>query len=261
MSENYDIFRRFLESGTKNFIQSAYDQFAEENAKFREKAGLKTIIVREAIGECCSWCSDLAGTYYGYEDAPDEIFARHKDCNCVVSVRTEKGKWQDAHTKKEYNSYRENRIARAEEMSMTSKEMQRRRIGSQGQEIIDQPTYNKLTKKFEKNDGIIIRGEAAEKHLQGRAYASYVRGGNIAFIRDEATVSDVLEEMFHAEQDRKNVFSNLAEKEMELRREIQAQEYLLSQTEKYKIPISEVEVTKKNLKDYRIKLEQYLLEK
>ena len=260
MSEAFEKFRRLLDSGVRNLSQSFYDHYVEANAKFRSKAGLKVTIVRETLGECCDWCSDLAGIY-SYENAPDEIYARHRDCNCIVSTKTEKGTWQDAWNKKEYNTYRENRIARAEEMSMSSKEMLRRKIGSQGQEIIDQPTYNKLTKKFLKNDGIIIRGEEAEKHLEGRAYASYIRGGNIAFIRDEATVSDVLEEMYHAEQDRKNVFGNLAEKEMELRREIQAQEYLLSQTEKYKIPISEIEVTKNNLKDYRIKLEQYLLEK
>lgn len=260
MGQKFDEAMRLLDSGVRNIVQSSYDDFCKKNTEFRAKAGLEVVIIREALGECCSWCSDLEGVYT-YDTAPDDVYARHRECNCVVSTRTKKGTFQDAWSKKEYNTYRENRIAWAEEMSMSSKEMQRRKIGSQGQEIIDQPTYNKLTKKFLKNDGIIIRGEAAEKHLEGRAYASYVRGGNITFIKDEATVSDVLEEMFHAEQDRKNVFGNLAEREMVLRREIQAQEYLLSQTEKYKIPVSEIEVTKKNLKDYRIELEQYLLGK
>ena len=39
-----------------------------------------------------------------------------------------------------------------------------RRIGSNGQQIIDVPTYNKLTKEFRANGGIIIRGKEAEEH-------------------------------------------------------------------------------------------------
>lgn len=108
-------FENLLDSGIRNIVQSFHDSFVETNAKFRAKAGLKVTIVRESIGECCSWCSDLAGTY-SYDNAPKDIYARHLNCCCVVSTKTEKGTWQDAHTKKEYNSYRENRIARAEEI-------------------------------------------------------------------------------------------------------------------------------------------------
>lgn len=110
------------------------------------------------------------------------------------------------------------------------------------------------------NDGgIIIRGEDAARHLEGQgAYASYMEGGKIAFIRDDATVSDVLEEMYHAEQDRKKMFSALPDKELILCREIDAQHYLLSVAKKYKIPIEETEVTRKNLAKYEELLKQYL---
>ncbi|MCD8008150.1 MAG: phage head morphogenesis protein [Clostridiales bacterium] len=72
-------------------------------------------------------------------------------------------------------------------------EMTRRKIGEQGQEIIDKATYNKLTRKFVKNGGVIIRGEEAKRHLESvGAYASYITGADAAFIRNDATVSDVL---------------------------------------------------------------------
>ncbi len=141
-------------------------------------------------------------------------------------------------------------------------EQHRRRIGEQGQEIIDKATYNKLTKEFIKQDGVIIRGEDARRHLEMQgAYASYMAGANVAFIRDDATVSDVLEEMYHAKQDRQKLFSEYPSNEALIRREIEAQKYLLSVSEKYKIPVEETEVTKNNLTMYQEQLEEYLKKK
>ena len=132
-----------------------------------------------------------------------------------------------------------------------AEEMQRRRIGAQGQEIIDKPTYNKLTRRFLKNGGIIIRGEDAARHLKGvGAYASYITGANIAFIRDDATVSDVLEEMYHALQDRRNMYGDVITEEVVTKREIDTQRYLLSVAERYKIPKEQAEITRRNLRLY-----------
>ena len=136
-----------------------------------------------------------------------------------------------------------------------------RRIGSNGQQIIDEPTYNKLTNDFKKNGGIIIRGSQAEEHLKtSHAYASYLTSFNTAIISDEATISDVLEEMYHAKQDRLNMFGSVVDKEVYLRREIDAQKYMLGLIDKYKIPYDEVETTQKNLKHYEEELEKYLKE-
>lgn len=96
--------------------------------------------------------------------------------------------------------------------------------GTQGQQIIDKATYSKLVKEFLNDGGIIIRGEEADRFLEKqRAYASYLVGSKIAFIRDGATVSDVLEEMYHAKQDRRGDYNNLIFDEMILSREIDAQ--------------------------------------
>ena len=127
----------------------------------------------------------------------------------------------------------------------------RRKIAADGHEIIDQPTYNKLTKKFLRNGGVIIRGEEAEKHLQKvGAYASYIPGIEVAFIRDDARVSDVIEEMYHAKQNRSNMFGPLDEPLTLLKREIDAQKYLIKVQYKYKIPIKETNTTKQNLAYY-----------
>lgn len=134
-----------------------------------------------------------------------------------------------------------------------------RRLGSQGQQIIDKPTYKKITKAFLKRGGIIISGDEAKEHLKNvHAYAAYLPSFNTAFISDEATVSEVIEEMYHAEQDFKRMYGEFADEEVVLRREIDAQKYLLSLTEKYKIPKEEVELTKYNLSKYEKDLEEYL---
>ena len=128
--------------------------------------------------------------------------------------------------------------------------------------MIDQPTYQKRTKDFLRRGGVIIRGEDAKRHSDASgAYASYVTGGNFAFIRDDATVSDVLEEMYHAEQDRKHKFSEYPEREIILRREIGAQKCLLSVSKRYKISLEEIKVTTENLKRYERILEEILREK
>lgn len=163
------------------------------------------------------------------------------------------GKW-----KKKVDIRGESGIIKPKEM-FRKKNGIHRRIGVNGQQIIDKPTYNKLTKQFIKQGGVIIRGEQAVKHLANtHSYAAYLPSLNAAVISDEATVSDVLEEMYHAKQDRCNMFGSVLTEEVLCRREIDAQYYLLSLTERYKIPESEVELTKKNLEYYKFQLKNLL---
>ena len=133
-------------------------------------------------------------------------------------------------------------------------EQLRRYVADDGHEIIDQPTYNKLTKPFINSGGTIIRGEEADRYLEGRGNAAYIAGGNIAFIKDDATVSDVLEEMYHAKQERRGDYAGMGIEEMMLRREIDAQKYLLRSIKRYKIPPTETAATKKILELYKKQL-------
>lgn len=136
--------------------------------------------------------------------------------------------------------------------------MLRRYRAEDGHEIIDKATYSKVTDSFLHAGGVIIRGEEAESHLaKVGGSASYIAGSNIAIIRDDATVSDVLEEMYHAYQDRVRMFGAVSEgKDVTTKREIDAQKYLLSVAKKYKIPVEETEVTKRNLAMYERVLEE-----
>lgn len=126
-----------------------------------------------------------------------------------------------------------------------------------GIEIIDEPTYNKLIRKVKHNGGVIIRGTSeVEEHLSKNGSTAACIGDVLLF-SEKATVSDVLEETYHFEQNIKKMNHNKPAKERLLLNEIDAQKYLLSVSDKYHIPASELEVTKKNLADYEKALEEY----
>ena len=220
-------------------------------------------------GDTCAFCITLAsrGWQYMSKKALKNGHAEHihANCDCQYAIRFDGKSEVEGYDPDKYLEMYENAEGTTSQEKINSMrramnaENYRRKIGSQGQEIIDKATYSKLTKPFLKNGGVVIRGKEAEKHLEKQgAYASYVVGANAAFIRDDATVSDVAEEMFHAKQDRKKIYSEYSVSEMLTRREIDAQNYLLSVTEKYKIPISEVETTKKNLAYYEEELSRIL---
>lgn len=108
-------YENLLESGSGNIVQSFYDNFLKSNADFRSKAGFKMTVIRESIGKCCDWCQSLVGTY-DYDSRPSDIYARHKNCTCVVVTKTERGTYQDAWSRKEYGSQRDARIARIDKI-------------------------------------------------------------------------------------------------------------------------------------------------
>lgn len=93
----------------ENCIMRFYDDFVEVNVEERAKAGLRQIIIREAMGTCCDWCSKLVGIYeYGSE--PREVYQRHDNCNCVVTHRNGKT-YTDVWSKQTYRNQREARYA------------------------------------------------------------------------------------------------------------------------------------------------------
>lgn len=85
-----------------NNSEAFFDDFIDENAKFRTKAGLKAILTRTAEANCCSWCAALEGTYE-YDSAPNDIYRRHEFCRCTVTYQSEK-KSQNVWSKREWQS-------------------------------------------------------------------------------------------------------------------------------------------------------------
>lgn len=98
----------------ENLVESFYNAFLEANIRARADAGIKEMVIRETLGECCPWCQNLAGIYeYGTE--PKDIFKRHDNCTCIVTFRTEEG-YTDVWTNEKFERERDARIARVEEL-------------------------------------------------------------------------------------------------------------------------------------------------
>ena len=112
MSKKQDKIKDTIIRSTENSVASVADDNVKANMEVETGAGMEPKILRSSDGKCCAWCSALAGEYYA-DEAPDDIYARHDNCNCTVTYISEKG-YQDAHTKKRINqeelSERRNRI-------------------------------------------------------------------------------------------------------------------------------------------------------
>lgn len=117
--------------------------------------------------------------------------------------------------------------------------------------------FDNLTISARKKGAVILRGGAeVEKHLDTiGAAASNV--GDILLFRQDACLSKVLEEVHHFEQNLAKLNDNKAEPLRSILNEIDAKQYLMDVSEKYKIPRNEIELTKKQLEYYKKELENY----
>lgn len=104
---------------------------------------------------------------------------------------------------------------------------------------------------------IIVRGTSeAEEHLKRVGASAAIIGDAIIFGKN-VTISDVLEETYHFEQ---NLAGLNDDKEAQLRsilNEIDAKEYILRVAKQYHIPRAEIELTEKQLESYRRELASY----
>ena len=96
--DKYEKTQKMVETGLDTFTRSVADDCVRTNAEFQYEAGLSPRIERDTDGDCCSWCSDVAGTY-DYKSAPKEVFARHANCGCTVEFLPGDGRRQNVHTK------------------------------------------------------------------------------------------------------------------------------------------------------------------
>lgn len=106
-----------------NVVASLHDDFIEANAKFRSKAGLECFVERQTDGNCCAWCTAMAGRYLMSEQ-PEGFFRRHDNCECViiydgkvlrgaVGANGRRGKkWVDSAERAERIKYAENQKPR-----------------------------------------------------------------------------------------------------------------------------------------------------
>lgn len=125
-----------------------------------------------------------------------------------------------------------------------------RKINSQGFEIIDKPLYNKITKKAIKEGADIRRPTPDVIKRMDANDASAVTYGDVIYFRDDATVSDVVEEVYHFYQNKKGLNDKYSFHQRSVMNEIDAKEHLLKVAQKYNISDKEIELTKNQLNSY-----------
>lgn len=111
---------RILSDGLTNLCQSFVDDLVRENAALHSDAGLRSKVIRIQTRPCCDWCANLSGTY-DYEAVPSEVWQRHDNCDCRVIFQSEKGYFQDAHTKDKYDSMSDAKAQRINESTAREK--------------------------------------------------------------------------------------------------------------------------------------------
>lgn len=97
--EKFEDVSWILKEPIVNFNQNVVDNHIKVNADFHFKSGLKPKIVRTTDGNCCAWCSKLAGIYI-YPDVSKDVFRRHARCTCTVDYHPGDGKKQNVWSKK-----------------------------------------------------------------------------------------------------------------------------------------------------------------
>lgn len=96
--DDYDKISWILNAPVKTAAMSVVDDSIKANAEFHAKAGMSPQIIRKTSGNCCDWCSRLAGTY-SYPDVPKDVYKRHNNCDCTVEYNPGNGKKQNVWSK------------------------------------------------------------------------------------------------------------------------------------------------------------------
>lgn len=123
--------------------------------------------------------------------------------------------------------------------------------------FISDETFNNLTIPARKKGAVIIRGtKEAEEHLE-KLGAAASNVGDVLVFRKDVCVSEVLEETYHFQQNIEKMNGDKEEPLRSILNEIDAKQYLLKNSDQYKIPRNEVELTKRQLEAYKKQLEAY----
>lgn len=114
-----------------------------------------------------------------------------------------------------------------------------------------------LTHDFRQRGGIVWQDDEAERYLISQKAAAMNLNADTIVLQKRPTISEVLEELYHAEQYRRGVL-NPNDEVSRIKAEIEAQHYLLSVEKRYNIPREETKQTKENLKFWENQLKEVL---
>lgn len=147
----FDDVAWILNEPVVTFGQSVADDFVKANAEFQYNAGLRPTVTRIAIGNCCTWCAALEGTYE-YPGVPDDVYRRHDNCNCIVEYSPADGRKQDVHSKKWFTSEEsQKRIEFAESMTKSEQTPQQREF----QAVLRRGDFGQITNYIETHPGFL----------------------------------------------------------------------------------------------------------
>lgn len=182
MDKNNDVIQKILGEPVRNLVHSFYDSFVEANVQARHQAGLQTVIIRRQLSKCCEWCANLAGIY-DYDNAPRDVYKRHDNCKCMVTVEYGRGVYKDVWSKKEYRSQRQARLARLQEIEKDNNRLDehtllRRKAQSEGHSFFDSTDYW-LNQQVE--PGVVQKSDYFL--YKGKRY--YVDGSNVVFSHNQ----------------------------------------------------------------------------
>lgn len=135
---------------------------------------------------------------------------------------------------------------------MARKTDETRRTGN----FISNERFESLVVPIKKQGAIIIKGTKEANEYLDKRKAAAITIGDVILFRDDVLISEVLEESRHFMQNAIHLNDDKGEPLRSILNEIEAKEYLLTQTKKYKIPRAEVETTKKQLESYKKQLQK-----
>lgn len=140
----------------------------------------------------------------------------------------------------------EQQAALKEAVGLTRKQDKPRR----NVKVVNDALYNSQKNYVERHGGKVIRGDKEwEDHLD-RMGAGASAVGDTIILKNDATTSEVLEEVFHFKQHKRSDYSQYDAEAMRCLRERDAQLYLLDSAKRYNIPEKETTQTRKALAYY-----------
>lgn len=115
---------------------------------------------------------------------------------------------------------------------------------------VNDALYNSQKNYVERHGGVVMRGGEDVEHWLDLRHADALTYGDIIMLHEDANTSEVLEEVYHFQQDRRGDYSEYEDGIRKLLRERDAQRYLLSVAARYNIPKEETRQTERALEDY-----------
>lgn len=111
-----------------------------------------------------------------------------------------------------------------------------------------------LLRNFKESGGFVWQDDKAAEYLKTRGVDACCLGRDLVVLQKRPLISEILEELFHAEQFKNGLV--IDGEGSKILAEIEAQEYLISVAEEFNIPKSEQRQTENALEKYKQKLKE-----